>query len=109
MLLRTGGKQVIKWAAEGAGNGVHQSITVRDNHRMNHLVFCNVRHTSVAGDMLVSCKCTAQAVNQGGTADSIFVYSSLTEVNSVRDFFIEKKAGVTDVYPFLWQITRFVS
>ena len=87
MLLRTGGKQVIKWTAEGAGNGVHQAFTVKGNHRMNRLVFCNVRHTSVAGDMLVSCKRIAQAVNQGGTADSVFVYSSLTEVNSVRDFF----------------------
>ena len=64
-----------------------KAFTVKGNHRMNRLVFCNVRHTSVAGDMLVSCKRTAQAVNQGGTADSVFVYSSLTEVNSVRDFF----------------------
>lgn len=32
-------------------------------------VFCNVRHASVAGDMLVSCKGTVHAVKQGGTAD----------------------------------------
>ena len=97
MLLRTGGKQVIKWTAEGAGNSVHQKNSYSFAHskhtyreeqsRKERLVFCNVRHTSVAGDMLVSCKRTAQAVNQGGTADSVIVYSSLTEVNSVRDFF----------------------
>ena len=32
-LLRTGGKQVIKWTAEGAVNNVSSQ----------HLVFCNVR------------------------------------------------------------------
>ena len=33
------------------------------------LVFCDVRQTLYAEDMIVSYKCTAQAVNQGGTAD----------------------------------------
>ncbi len=40
--LRTGERLVIKWAAEGAVNG-------------ESLVACDVRHTSVAGDMIVSC------------------------------------------------------
>ena len=44
----------------------------------------DVRHTSVAGDMKVSCKSTSHIVNQGGTAD--IVYSSLTDF-SVEDFF----------------------
>ena len=37
-------------------------------------VFCDVRHTSVAGDMKVSRKCTGQTVNQGGTADSVVLF-----------------------------------
>ena len=60
-MLRAGGKQVIKWTAEGAVNGIQCSV------------FCNVRHTSIARDMLVSLKRTATAVNQGGTADRVFV------------------------------------
>lgn len=47
------------------------------NLQVFYPVFCNVRHTSVARDMMVSHKRTAKAVNQGGTADSL--YSSLTE------------------------------
>lgn len=35
-------------------------------------VFCNVRHTSVVGDMIVSRKAHGIAVNQGGTADGSF-------------------------------------
>lgn len=58
-MLRMGEKQVIKWTAEGAVKG-------------DSRVFCNVRHTLVAGDMLVSCKRTVGlTVNQGGTADCV--------------------------------------
>lgn len=54
-----GEKQVIKWTTEGAVKG-------------DSRVFCNVRHTLVAGDMLVSCKRTVGlTVNQGGTADCV--------------------------------------
>lgn len=83
MLLRMGGKQVIKWTAEGAVNNksLHDLYEIASQFILNlqvfYLVFCNVRHTSVARDMLVSHKSTARAVNQGGTADSF--YSSLTE------------------------------
>ena len=48
-------------------------------------VFCNVmRHTLVAGDMIVSRKVYGFAVNQGGTTD---FYSSRTELISVGDFY----------------------
>lgn len=36
-------------------------------------VCCDAGHASEAGDMLVSCKCTGHAVNQGGTADKGFI------------------------------------
>jgi len=55
-MLRTDRTQAIKWTAEGAVNG-------------NLLVFCDVRHTLVVIDMLVSSKCTSiRFVNRGGTA-----------------------------------------
>ena len=43
-------------------------LRVQSNARERR-VFCNVGHASEAGDMLVSCKSTAYAVKQGGTAD----------------------------------------
>lgn len=43
-------------------------LRVQSNARERR-VFCNVRPASEAGDMLVSCKSTAYAVKQGGTAD----------------------------------------
>ncbi len=61
-------------------------LRVQSNVR-EHRVFCNVRPASEAGDMLVSCKGTADAVKQGGTADkNLFVLDRLSE-KSVRDFF----------------------
>jgi hypothetical protein len=61
-------------------------LRVRMKNRLC-LVFCNVRHTSVVGDMLVSQEAHGIfAMNQGGTADRS--YSSLTEPVSVMDFFV---------------------
>ncbi len=61
-------------------------LRVQSNVR-EHRVFCNVGPASEAGDMLVSCKSTADAVKQGGTADkNLFVLDRLSE-KSVRDFF----------------------
>ncbi len=69
-------RTLLIWAAEGMGKRFIPSI--RD-----------VRHTLVAGDMMVSFKSTVHTVNQGGTADnSLFV---LDRCYSVRDFFISIK------------------
>ena len=51
-----------------------------------------MRHTLVVGDMQVSRKCTGHSVNQGGTADSVYDYSSLTEDYFCQGFFYAKSA-----------------
>ena len=58
--------QPVKWTTEGIGNGDSQ-------------VFYDVRHTLVVRNMLVFCKVHGYlilyriSVNQGGTADKLFV------------------------------------
>lgn len=49
--------QDIKWTAEGAGKSLYEC-----------LVFCDVGHTSVAGNLQEFRKSTDQTVKQGGTA-----------------------------------------
>ena len=64
--VRGGGSRIemqdIKWTAEGA---------VKGYTRCNQ-VFCDVGHTSVAGNMKVFRKSTGRSVKQGGTAGSIY-------------------------------------
>ena len=61
----SGKKQIVKWTAEGAVKGETEFFA-------EYSATCG--HTSVAGDMQVSRKCTAViAVNQGGTADNAFI------------------------------------
>jgi hypothetical protein len=69
--------QIVKWAAEGAVKGT------------GCRVFCDVRHTSVAGDMLVSHKGTS-SFRESGWHRGRSVNPSLTDSKkeSVRDFFV---------------------
>lgn len=74
-MLRTGGKQVIKWTAEGAVNNDYPLSILQRQAR--------VRCQGYDG-ILISVQ--HNAVNQGGTADRF--YSSLTETISVRGVFL---------------------
>ena len=63
--VRGGGSRIemqdIKWTAEGAVKGLCYV----------NQVFCDVRHTSVVGNMKVFRKSTGRSVKQGGTAGGI--------------------------------------
>ena len=82
-LLRTGGTQIIKWTAEGAGKGRKDSVGhsrkscegIGESAGSEGRVYRDVRHTSVAGDMMVSHRVYGIAVNQGGTADQLYVFA----------------------------------
>ena len=69
-----GMERYLIWAVEGMVKRNYFFLSIHD-----------VRHTLVAGDMKVSCKCTGHSVNQGGTADD--VYSPLTELMLCQGFF----------------------
>ena len=72
-MLRTGGTQIIKWTAEGAGKGRKDSAEYSRKSCVGNgegagsedRVYRDVRHTSVAGDMMVSRRVYGIAVNQG--------------------------------------------
>ncbi len=49
-------------------------------------VFCNVRHTLVVRDMIVSCKVHGRTVNQGGTADKDYLFA-LDRITFSVEFF----------------------
>ena len=82
-LLRTGGTQIIKWTAEGAGKGRKDSAEYSRKSCVGNgegagsedRVYRDVRHTSVAGDMMVSRRVYGIAVNQGGTADQLYEFA----------------------------------
>ena len=64
--------QRVRVAENRAGNKLSNGPRRAQSNVSIHRVFCDAAGKRInAGDMLVSCKSTGHAVNQGGTADSV--------------------------------------
>lgn len=81
-MLRTDRTQPVKWTTEGMVKGSRRLSGSRD-----------VRHTSVAADMMVSGESTLFYVNQGGTAggEILPVLDRRLYQDSVMDGFFVRK------------------